>query len=58
LFHEYELKLAELINEYMPSVEMFRMLGSGTEGNIAAIRLARTHTGKKKVIKVGGAYHG
>lgn len=58
MFHEYELKLAELINEYMPSVEMFRMLGSGTEGNIAAIRLARTHTGKKKVIKVGGAYHG
>jgi glutamate-1-semialdehyde 2,1-aminomutase len=58
LFHEYELKLAELINRFMPSVEMFRMLGSGTEGAMAAIRAARTFTGKKKVIKFGGAYHG
>lgn len=58
LFHEYELKLAEIINRNMPSVEMFRMLGSGTEGDLAAIRLARTFTGKKKIIKVGGAYHG
>lgn len=58
LFHEYELKLAEIINEHMPSVEMFRMLGSGTEANIAAIRMARTYTGKSKIIKVGGAYHG
>lgn len=58
LFHEYELKLAKLINSYMPAVEMFRMLGSGTEGVMAAIRAARTFTKKKKVIKVGGAYHG
>ena len=58
LFHEYELKLAQLINRYMPAVEMFRMLGSGTEGVMAAIRAARAYTGKKKVIKVGGAYHG
>ncbi|NMA95022.1 MAG: aminotransferase class III-fold pyridoxal phosphate-dependent enzyme [Clostridiales bacterium] len=58
LFHEYELKLAEFINRHMPSVEMFRMLGSGTESNIAAIRLARTYTGKENIIKVGGAYHG
>ena len=58
LFHEYELKLAKLINNYMPAVEMFRMLGSGTEGVMAAIRAARTFTKKKKVIKVGGAYHG
>jgi glutamate-1-semialdehyde 2,1-aminomutase len=58
LFHEYELKLAELINRHMPAVEMFRMLGSGTEGVMAAIRAARNFTGKKKVIKVGGAYHG
>jgi glutamate-1-semialdehyde 2,1-aminomutase len=42
----------------MPSIEMFRMLGTGTEGVMAAIRAARTHTKKKKVIKVGGAYHG
>lgn len=58
LFHEYELKLAKLINKYMPSVELFRMLGSGTEGDMAAIRIARTYTGKRKVIKIGGAYHG
>src|SRR5512136_3050103 len=58
LFHEYELKLAQLLNRLMPSIEMFRMLGSGTEGVLAAIRAARVFTGKKKVIKVGGAYHG
>ena len=58
LFHEYELKLAQLINRFMPSVEMFRMLGSGTEGVMAAIRGARAFTKKKKIIKVGGAYHG
>ncbi len=58
LFHEYELKLAKLIHRFMPSIEMFRMLGSGTESVMAAIRAARAFTGKKKVIKVGGAYHG
>jgi glutamate-1-semialdehyde 2,1-aminomutase len=58
LFHEYELKLAQLINRLMPNIEMFRMLGSGTEGVMAAIRAARAFTGKKHVIKVGGAYHG
>jgi len=51
LFHEYELKLAELINKYMPSVEMFRMLATGTEADMAAIRVARTFTGKRKIIK-------
>ncbi|MCA9975176.1 MAG: aminotransferase class III-fold pyridoxal phosphate-dependent enzyme [Anaerolineales bacterium] len=58
LFHEYELKLAQIINRFMPGIEMFRMLGSGTEGVMAAIRAARAFTGKKYVIKVGGAYHG
>jgi glutamate-1-semialdehyde aminotransferase len=58
LFHEYELKLAKLIQQYMPSIEMFRMLGSGTEAVMAAIRAARTFTKKKYVIKAGGAYHG
>ncbi len=58
LFHEYELRLAELIHRFMPSVEMFRMLGSGTEAAMAAVRAARAYTGKKKVIKAGGAYHG
>lgn len=58
LFHTYEMKLARLINRHMPSIELFRMLGSGTEGVMAAIRAARCFTGKEKVIKVGGAYHG
>ena len=58
LFHEYELKLAELVRRFMPANEMFRMLGSGTESVMAAIRAARAYTKHKKVIKVGSAYHG
>ncbi len=58
LFHEYEFKLAELVNRLIPSVEMFRMLGSGTEAVMASLRLARLVTGKKNIIKCGGAYHG
>jgi glutamate-1-semialdehyde 2,1-aminomutase len=58
LFHEYELKLAEAINRFMPHIEMYRSLGSGTEAVMAAVRAARAFTGKKIVIKVGGAYHG
>ncbi len=58
LFHEGELLLAKKINELMPACEMFRMLGSGTESVMAAIRVARCATKKKRVIKVGGAYHG
>lgn len=58
LFHEYELKLAESINRYMPHIEMYRSLGSGTEAVMAAVRAARAHTGKHMVIKIGGAYHG
>lgn len=58
LFHEYEYKLAKKISESMPSVEMFRMLGSGTEACMGAIRVARLATKKKNIIKMGGAYHG
>jgi len=58
LLHEYEYKLAELICRNIPSVEKFRMLGSGTEAVMGALRLARIKTGKKKIIKIGGAYHG
>jgi glutamate-1-semialdehyde 2,1-aminomutase len=58
LLHEYEVKLAALVQRYMPSIELFRMLGSGTEAVMAAIRAARAFTGKKKILKVGGAYHG
>ncbi|WP_419736123.1 aspartate aminotransferase family protein [Pseudomonas sp. COR18] len=58
LLHEYEVKLAQLVCEVMPGVDMVRLLGSGTEAVMAAVRLARAYTGKKWVIKVGGAYHG
>jgi glutamate-1-semialdehyde 2,1-aminomutase len=58
LLHEYEVKLAELVCQHFPAIEMFRMLGSGTEAVMAAIRLARAHTGRKWIIKMGGAYHG
>ncbi|WFE20659.1 aminotransferase class III-fold pyridoxal phosphate-dependent enzyme [Solwaraspora sp. WMMD937] len=58
LFHEYELKLAEIIHRYLPHIEMYRSLGSGTEAVMAAVRGARAFTGKHMVIKVGGAYHG
>ncbi|MGO8693206.1 MAG: aspartate aminotransferase family protein [Rectinemataceae bacterium] len=58
LFHEFELKLAREIASHMPSIEMFRMLGSGTESVMAAIRVARLATGKRRVVKIGGAYHG
>ncbi len=58
LFHEYELKIARFICDHIPGVDMFRMLGSGTEACMAAIRVARLATGKKNIIKMGGAYHG
>ena len=58
LFHEYEYKLANKIAECVPSVEMFRMLGSGTEACMCAVRVARLATGKKNILKMGGAYHG
>ncbi len=58
LLHETELKLAQLIHECVPSVEMFRMLGSGTEAVMASLRIARIATGKKRIIKIGGDYHG
>ena len=58
LFHEFEYKLAKKISEMVPSVEMFRMLGSGTEACMCAARIARLRTGKKNILKMGGAYHG
>jgi len=58
LFSEYEFLLAKEINKHMPSVEMFRMLGSGTEAAMGAIRVARLASKRKKVIKLGGGYHG
>ena len=58
LLHEAELLIAKEINKHMPNVEMFRMLGSGTESAMAALRISRIATGHKRIIKIGGAYHG
>jgi glutamate-1-semialdehyde 2,1-aminomutase len=58
LLHEYEVKLAELVCQTMPGVDMLRLLGSGTEAVMGAIRLARAYTHKKWIVKIGGAYHG
>lgn len=58
LFHEFEYKLAKKISDSVGSVEMFRMLGSGTEACMVAARIARLKTGHKNILKMGGAYHG
>ncbi|MFO8027383.1 MAG: glutamate-1-semialdehyde 2,1-aminomutase [Opitutales bacterium] len=54
----YEVEMAELIVELVPSVEKVRMCNSGTEATMSAIRLARGHTGRSKIIKFAGCYHG
>jgi glutamate-1-semialdehyde 2,1-aminomutase len=55
---EVEVKLAEKIISFAPNVEMIRMVNSGTEAVMSALRLARAYTGRKKVIKFEGCYHG
>src|SRR5262245_46733341 len=55
---ELETQLAELIVAAMPSVEMVRMVSSGTEASMSAIRLARGFTGRDVVVKFAGCYHG
>jgi glutamate-1-semialdehyde 2,1-aminomutase len=55
---EGEVVLAEEVAERMPSVEMLRMTSSGTEASMSAIRLARAVTGREKLLKFAGAYHG
>lgn len=55
---ELEIKLAKLICESIPNVERVRMVNSGTEATMSAIRLARGFTGKDKFIKFAGCYHG
>lgn len=55
---QLELILAELINRLMPNIEMMRMVNSGTEATMSAIRLARGFTGRSKIIKFAGCYHG
>ena len=53
-----EVELAELICQRMPSVDMLRMTSSGTEASMSAVRLARAVTGRDKLLKFSGAYHG
>ncbi|VAW86479.1 Glutamate-1-semialdehyde 2,1-aminomutase [hydrothermal vent metagenome] len=53
-----ETEMADLVCELMPSVEMVRMVSSGTEATMSAIRLARGYTGRDKIIKFEGCYHG
>ncbi len=53
-----EVELAEMVCAAMPSLEKVRFVNSGTEATMSAIRLARGYTGKKKVVKFDGCYHG
>ncbi len=53
-----EVEMAEMISTLMPSIEMVRMVNSGTEATMSAIRLARAYTGREKIIKFEGCYHG
>ena len=53
-----ETRIAEKIRDMVPSIERLRMVSSGTEATMSAIRLARGHTGRDKIIKFEGCYHG
>src|SRR5438034_7224963 len=53
-----ENELAKLVIESVPSVEMVRFVNSGTEATMSALRLARAYTGRNKIIKFSGCYHG
>ncbi|HHY60283.1 MAG TPA: glutamate-1-semialdehyde 2,1-aminomutase [Clostridia bacterium] len=55
---EIETELAKLLVESLPSVEMVRMVNSGTEATMSALRLARAYTGRDKIVKFEGCYHG
>ncbi|WP_311418944.1 glutamate-1-semialdehyde 2,1-aminomutase [Haemophilus parahaemolyticus] len=55
---ESEITLAELVCKLVPSIELVRMVSSGTEATMSAIRLARGYTGRDKIIKFEGCYHG
>ncbi|NVO99973.1 aminotransferase class III-fold pyridoxal phosphate-dependent enzyme, partial [Photobacterium damselae subsp. damselae] len=55
---EMEITMAEMVSRLVPSMEMVRMVSSGTEATMSAIRLARGFTGRDKIIKFEGCYHG
>ncbi len=54
----HEVRLARLIQQAMPGIEMMRFVNSGTEATMSALRLARAFTGRQKIIKFEGCYHG
>jgi len=54
----HEVEIAQMICDYVPSVEKVRMVNSGTEATMTAIRLARGFTGRDKIVKFDGCYHG
>lgn len=54
----YEVEMARLICEWVPSIEKVRMTSSGTEATMSAIRLARGYTGRERILKFAGCYHG
>ena len=53
-----ENELAELVIDTVPSIEMIRFVNSGTEATMSALRLARAYTGREKIVKFAGCYHG
>lgn len=53
-----EIELAQVVTDNVPSVEMVRFVNSGTEATMSALRLARAHTGREKIVKFAGGYHG
>jgi len=55
---EVEIEMAELVSTIVPSMEQLRMVSSGTEATMSAIRLARGYTGRDKILKFEGCYHG
>src|SRR5690349_22644135 len=55
---ELEVEMAELIKSMVPNVDLIRMVSSGTEACMSAVRLARGYTGRNKIIKFDGCYHG
>ena len=55
---ELEIEMAELIKQMVPGIDLIRMVNSGTEACMSALRLARAYTGKNKIIKFEGCYHG
>ncbi len=55
---QIEVEMAEIIVEMVPSIEMVRMVNSGTEAAMSAVRLARGYTGREKILKFEGCYHG